>query len=277
MKTILKWVLFVLFALFSVVYLPNVAGFIALIAALFIIPIRQVQEIIERFIPYKWIRIIIIVILTIVFFASVPTDDSDVNSDTDPVTPSSDTNEVMESDSEPVVSAFVETEETQIETEAEAKAITYPAGQYKIGTDMQAGEYMLIQDSSFSAYFAISKDANDFDIIANDNFDGNSIVEVYDGEYLTMDRCYAVALDDAPTLSADDGYLGEGFYIVGVHIPAGEYKVEATERFEAYICVYSDLRRTDIITNEIFEGSRYVELSEGQYLEIERGRIYIGE
>lgn len=153
----------------------------------------------------------------------------------------------------------------------------YSDGQYKIGTDMPAGEYMLIQNSSISAYFAYTSDANGTEIIKNDNFDGNSIIEVYDGEYLTLSRCYAVPIEDAPDITSVDGYLDDGFYKVGEHIPAGEYKVEATGNIMAYICVYSDIRRTDIVTNDNFDGSRYIDLIDGQYIEIKRGRIYVGE
>ena len=38
--------------------------------------------------------------------------------------------------------------------------LTYQPGQYKIGKDMEPGEYVLLSTSSTRAYFAITSDAN---------------------------------------------------------------------------------------------------------------------
>ena len=154
----------------------------------------------------------------------------------------------------------------------------FSEGQYKIGAYMTAGTYMLIQsDFGWTAYYAITSDANGDNIIDNDNFDNHSYVEVYDGEYLQLNRCYAVALADAPAISPADGYLSDGCYIVGRDIAAGEYKIEATEEISAYVCIYPDVRRTKIVSNDNFSGSRYISVENGQMLEIKRGRISVGE
>lgn len=153
----------------------------------------------------------------------------------------------------------------------------YTEGQHKVGTDIPAGQYMLIQTGSSSAYYSITSDANGNDIINNDNFKNHSIVEVMDGEYISLSRCYAVPLADAPVVSSYDGYLGDGCYIVGRDIAAGEYKIESTEEVSAYVCIYPDVRRTKIISNDNFSGSRYISVENGQMIEINRGRISVGE
>lgn len=153
----------------------------------------------------------------------------------------------------------------------------YTEGQHKVGTDIPAGQYMLIQTGSSSAYYSITSDANGNDIINNDNFKNHSIVEVMDGEYISLSRCYAVPLADAPVVSSSDGYLGDGCYIVGRDIAAGEYKIESTEEVSAYVCIYPDVRRTKIISNDNFSGSRYISVENGQMIEINRGRISVGE
>ena len=61
---------------------------------------------------------------------------------------------------------------------------TYYEGQYKVGRDFIAGEYVLLNTSDYSGYFAISSDANGRNTIANGLFEVNSIITVYDGEYL---------------------------------------------------------------------------------------------
>lgn len=175
---------------------------------------------------------------------------------------------------------ITETDDSSVpdEISEDEGGIKYKEGQYKIGADMPAGAYVLIQDYfDWPSYFAITTDANGKDILKNDNFDGHSIVEVVDGEFLEISRCYAVPLEESAGFAAVDGYLSDGAYIVGKHIPAGEYKVESTEDFAAYICIYPDLRRSKISSNDNFDGSRYVSLEDGQLFEIKRGRIFVGE
>ena len=65
---------------------------------------------------------------------------------------------------------------------------TYEEGGYRVGRDFDAGEYVLLCISSMPAYFSISTDANGRDIVANDNFATNSIITVYDGDYLELSR-----------------------------------------------------------------------------------------
>ncbi len=161
-------------------------------------------------------------------------------------------------------------------TVEEESGVEYKEGQYKIGADLPAGVYMLVQQNySWSAYFAITSDANGKDIIKNDNFNNYSFVEVIDGEYLEINRCSAFPISDAPEITPMDGQLPEGSYIVGMHIPAGEYKVESTKDISAYICIYPDIRRSKIISNDNFNGTRYVALEEGQLFEVKRGVVHV--
>ena len=54
---------------------------------------------------------------------------------------------------------------------------SYPVGQYKVGTDMPVGEYILFA-SGGKGYFCVSSDSNAKDILFNDNFEYNSIITV---------------------------------------------------------------------------------------------------
>lgn len=157
------------------------------------------------------------------------------------------------------------------------KVAEYGEGQYLVGVDIPSGEYMLwATDDNYDGYFCYSTDANGKDIIKNGTFGANSIIKVRYGEYLTLTRCYAVALADAETPEKVGGAYGEGFYIVGEHIPAGTYKLIATDTtYSGYYCIYNDLRREDIDSNAVFDNSRYVELSDGQYLYLERCKIIV--
>lgn len=151
-------------------------------------------------------------------------------------------------------------------------SVKFTEGQYKIGSDMPAGEYLFIPSKrGDSGYFCCSSDANGDDIINNDNFDSFSIYKVQSGEYLKLNDCYAVPLSDAQIPTTD---YTDGTYIVGTHISAGEYKVASTtEGRSGYYCVYSNLYRDDIVSNDYFEGSVYVSLSEGDVIVLDRCRI----
>ncbi|MBP3695192.1 MAG: hypothetical protein J6J31_12260 [Thermoguttaceae bacterium] len=153
----------------------------------------------------------------------------------------------------------------------------YGEGQYKVGKDIPAGTYMLwVSDVKYGGYFVYSSDPNADDIIENDSFATNSIIEVYDGEYLELRRCDAFPIKQAEAPRKQNGAFGEGFYIIGEHIPAGEYKLEITdEKYGGYYCIYNDVRRNDIDSNGSFTGSRYISLSEGQYLKLNRCKIIV--
>ena len=62
------------------------------------------------------------------------------------------------------------------------------AGYYKVGTDIEAGSYV-VESIGGSGYFAVmSGPVGDSDIVDNDNFNGRKAVTVYDGQYLEVSR-----------------------------------------------------------------------------------------
>ena len=147
-------------------------------------------------------------------------------------------------------------------------------GQYKVGVDIQSGVYMAFATGS-SGYYCISSDANGDDIIANDNFSNNDFLEVEDGQYLELSRAYAVRLEDAPVLGPVNGVLEEGMYKVGLHIPAGEYKIRTTGSSSGYYALVSDTNGDDIISNDNFDGERYINIKDGQYLKLNRCELIV--
>lgn len=143
----------------------------------------------------------------------------------------------------------------------------FNSGQYKVGSDIEPGEYVIFADGT-SGYFAVTSDANGDDIIANSNFTYNSIMTVYDGEYLELSRCYAVPIEEVEQISLKDGNM----FKVGMHLEPGEYKV-VPDNDEGYYCIYGDDRQDDIVANDNFSGQSYVSVSDGQYLELSRCHI----
>lgn len=143
----------------------------------------------------------------------------------------------------------------------------YGAGQYKVGTDIPAGEYVIFAKSG-SGYFCVSSDSNGNDIIVNENFDYNSILTVSEGTYLELSRCYAVPIDKVS--ASDMDFSGTGMFKVGTHIPAGEYLLDADSGKSAYYCIYNSSTQQNIVSNNNFEGSQYVTVTDGQYLVLDR-------
>lgn len=65
--------------------------------------------------------------------------------------------------------------------------------------------------------------------------------------------------------------FGEGMHLVGTDIEAGEYKLTATSDVDGYWKVTgSSAPDADIIGNDIFTGTAYVTVTDGQYLTVSR-------
>lgn len=150
---------------------------------------------------------------------------------------------------------------------------TYDAGQYKVGLDMVEGQYMVWSTHSISGYFCVSSDANGNDILFNDNFETNSIIEVRNGEYVELNRCMAIALDDFYEEYTIKRSATGVMFRVGYDILPGEYKLIAEEGKTGYYCIYADLRHDDIISNDNFSNSSYVTVRDGEYLILNRCTI----
>lgn len=144
---------------------------------------------------------------------------------------------------------------------------TFGANQYKVGTDIQAGEYMLFAKDG-QGYFAVTSDGNGDDIIKNDNFNYNSIITVSDGQYFELVRCYALPIADVERKELK--FDKDGMFKVGEHIPAGEYKINANAGETGYYCIYDSSTQENIVSNNNFEQSQYVSVKDGQYLELVR-------
>lgn len=83
-------------------------------------------------------------------------------------------------------------ETTTTEVTTQAQPTSYPEGMYKVGVDIPAGEYVAYPTSNkYKGYFCISSDANQDNIITNDNFGGQRYFSISEGQYLELNRCEA--------------------------------------------------------------------------------------
>lgn len=143
-------------------------------------------------------------------------------------------------------------------------------GQYKVGTDMPAGEYVVVG----SGYLQISSDSSgEFgSIVENDNYSNRTIISVTDGQYVQFSgRAYT--WDEAPKVDTSSGTLPDGKYKVGVDFPAGEYKVIPSG--DGYLAVSTSASEStnSIVTNDNFNTEKYITVQDGQYLKLNRASL----
>lgn len=153
----------------------------------------------------------------------------------------------------------------------------YDEGMYKVGTDIEAGEYFVYSVNS-SCYFEVSSDSSGklTSIITNDNTETFAFVTVASGQYLKINGGRFAKADKASVPGADaKGNYSAGMYRVGIDIPAGEYKVANQSDLMCYVEVSSDSSGSlfSIVSNDLVETFTYISVSEGQYLTVTNGQF----
>lgn len=152
---------------------------------------------------------------------------------------------------------------------SEEKETKYTDGMYKVGSDIPAGEYVVFADGILGiGYMEVAKDSSgELDsIIANANIEGNDIITISDGQYFKLQGAYAVPFEEAELDTTK-----EGTFKVGIHIPAGEYKIVLDEDNAlemGYIEAATDSSGSlnSIRTNDNITGDTYITVNDGEYL-----------
>jgi hypothetical protein len=143
---------------------------------------------------------------------------------------------------------------------------SYGPGQFKVGGDIPAGEYVLYpSDPDHPGFFFESKDANGDDNVNAGSFDYSAILTVTKGNYLELRNAFAVPAYENPIIDRTK----PGFFKVGTHIKEGEHKVKIMEGEDtAFYFLYEDSTLQDIVSCDSFEGQAYMETETGQILEL---------
>jgi hypothetical protein len=147
------------------------------------------------------------------------------------------------------------------------------AGMYKVGTDLPAGEYVLIGKS----YFQVSKDSTGQmdSIICNDNFENRSIITVKDGQYFTLKAGKIYPASKAPEVEPSNGKLPSGMYKVGTDLQPGEYKIASIGDGYVEIAKDSSHLMDAVVSNDNFSGEKYVTVKAGQYIKLVRAELLL--
>lgn len=173
--------------------------------------------------------------------------------------------------SAPVITAGgSHTEKTAaLSTVTSVPSTVYQPGTYQTGTDLPAGEYVLLVQASESAgYYSILTDSSaDAEAVDYSTFDYNAIIRIEDGQQLQLRGCTASPIGEVPQI---DHYYGT-MYKVGYHIPAGTYRLKCTDMTTygvAYI-LSCPSDNYDAVVDYVYVGdTAAVTVSEGQYLQL---------
>lgn len=164
--------------------------------------------------------------------------------------------------------------------EKENTDIWEKGGTYKVGEEIDAGEYIVVA-SGYNCYIQVSKDSSGTldSIVSNDNISTRTYITLLDGQYFTVKSGKFAPADKVVAFEPTDGLYDQGMYFVGKDIPAGEYKITANDS-NCYIEVDKDSFHTlgSIISNDNISlgESTYVTVSDGQYLKFNGGQLEIG-
>lgn len=156
--------------------------------------------------------------------------------------------------------------------ETEAPVLTaYAPGQYKVGVDIPAGEYILFStDLNYNGYFFETRDSNGNDFVKSDGFSYNAIITISEGNYLELSRAKAIPSELNPPVDTS----GEGYFEIGRHLPAGEYKLtQVDDSMSGYYFVYTDSTLEHFAASDSFTGQAYVSVQDGQILELSNSKI----
>ncbi len=137
----------------------------------------------------------------------------------------------------------------------------YFAAQLKVGTDIAAGEYVVVGENKQVQYFITSKPQaqlygtaalNSPDMLSFDYCENRVYLKVKDGEYLSFVGGKLYKSGDAPApLKNSDGAIMPGQYKVGTDIQSGKYLVSSAEnkQSQAWVCLNKNSVGTDRVSS----------------------------
>ena len=148
----------------------------------------------------------------------------------------------------------------------------YEADTYAIGLDMPAGDYVIVEnaDALFASVIVRQSASEDAGLVMHQLINGQAVIRFAEGTWMTLTEARAYPLESAPDIDAD-GPVGEGGYLVGAQIAAGDYVVTPVDKapLSSY-SVYDGILGTGAQMSkfELLRQSAEVALNEGDYIEL---------
>ena len=151
------------------------------------------------------------------------------------------------------------------------------SGTYKIGTDLPAGEYLVLPGNDYGYYECTSDTSGSLDSIIYNNilFENEpSYITVNTGEYLKVDSATLYKLSEAPSIKPSTNVYNAGQYKVGRDIPAGTYRVTDLGYGTVEVNVDSRHDANNAILFESLHGQDLdITVEDGQYIELTSAQI----
>lgn len=146
----------------------------------------------------------------------------------------------------------------------EHTVVELPAGLYLVGRDLPAGEYVAVNDSG-TCYVKIGADPNMNTMYASEYHDYCIPFKVRNGDWIESSWGMIYSIDD---VNLDISKTG--MYVVGKHVKAGNYVLEA--RGNGYYCITRGMlgENDKIEDNDHFDTISYISLKNGQCILISR-------
>jgi len=104
-------------------------------------------------------------------------------------------------------------------------------------------------------------------------FNTNTIIEIKDGQYMDVVEAKLYSLQDSSDLFHEifetNGFYPEGMYLVGTHIPAGDYILTAVDDspFASYM-IYKGLSHDSLSQHGFISENTKVTLTDGEFIRI---------
>lgn len=151
------------------------------------------------------------------------------------------------------------------------------SGFYKVGTDIEPGEYLVLPGNDYGYYECTSDTSGNIgSIIYNQVLFENepSYITVRSGEYLKIDSASIYKVSEAPSIKPANNVYRSGQYKVGRDIPAGTYTVTDLGNGSVNVNIDSRHDLSDaVLAENLYGGSIVITVEDGQYIELTSAQI----
>lgn len=152
----------------------------------------------------------------------------------------------------------------------------YDSGLYEVGTDMPAGDYVLVEsEDAVFASVIIHKEADpESPLLIHHLINGQAVIRLRAGTWVTLSEAQAYPIGQAPR--DEDGIYEEGGYWVGHTLPAGTYALSPSDKaplssysiYSNILCAGAQLTRFEVLHEPIA-----IVVKEGDYIELSGCRL----
>lgn len=162
---------------------------------------------------------------------------------------------------------------TQTAAAADENVSPYSSGAYRVGPEIPAGLYAIYPDegsrvSSISVRATVNGEEQ---LLVFESVRTQMAVELSDGQKLELVNAHALPLDASPEVDPSNDEICNGGYLVGVHLPAGQYRL--TPLKGTFLPSYSVQTgpagaSTIILTFSVVHEPTEISLEDGNYIQL---------